>query len=287
MLFLWTFAILAFRHVLALNAEVGGFEALYLYSVYDYDATVRGAAENRVDPKAHDGDKAYDIEKFLKFVAPTRKVLDTDEDGNKIPGKWIELPRWDKVNWDAVQKDLDDLETIAYELLNANFSMSQAVLHRDDIDNPLGDEKTLTNQLVLIVDEAKALFGDAAKQKFEKVKTLIQAVGDVHRKAAADGLRNTFKNYKEFKEFNKIYTKTTDKAPVRAFQEIDMEKTFKENGKAGSRQVMSHLSDFRMSGARGGASDMQRRLDRQMNNIDNLQRNTQRLTPRPKRACTI
>ncbi|KAJ6789223.1 hypothetical protein PWT90_05833 [Aphanocladium album] len=290
MLLLWTFAVVALRFALASSAEVGAFEALYFFSAYDYGVEVGGAAKNRIASDAHNGDKAYGIQQFLKFIAPTRKFLERDEDGKQIPGKWTELPRWDKVDWDIVEKNPDDLEKIAYELINSNFTANNVNVEKIDVGKTFSDEKTLTNQLAIIVATIHSNFEDEidelAKKKFGRVNTVLQAVGDAHRKAAADGLRNSLQEYFKSKGKDyKIFTKPADKAPVRNSQEIDMEKTIKESGDG--KAVTGAISDWRRNSiANDGGDEAMKGLRRRLNGADNLQRARQSLIKRPKRACT-
>lgn len=289
--FLWTFAIVAFGRVLALNAEVGAFEALFLYTAYEFGFVVKPGQSN-IAPSMQDRDEPYKIEEFLKNIAPQRKVLQKDEDGKSIPGSWTQLPRWDKVDWSLINKDPKDLEQIAYELINSNFTVSYANSVDVLASNPAGFESSLITQLGIVLNNMQyEFFGGElkgpAKELFEgKVKPALQAIGNAHRKAASEGLKKTLQEHLDKSGRNwKLFTKKTDKAPVRGFTEIDMDKTVKESGNA--KDLTQSMKEYRMAGANPAANKESARLNRFMNRADILQKTLQTLELAVRRTCAV
>lgn len=110
-------------------------------------------------------------------------------------------------------------------------------------------------------------------------------MGDALRRDAAERLKDTLVKFlKASGRDYKFSFKDSDKAPVRKYQELDIKQTLKDSGNA--REVTDALKEFRSTGTQTSESDL-RSVNNRLNNIDNVQRSRLRLTPRPKRACTI
>ncbi|KAJ3485540.1 hypothetical protein NLG97_g6790 [Lecanicillium saksenae] len=282
LLHIWALLAFTLHHVAADMAEVGAFEALFYHSAYLFEVEVRGLGQTVIGNGVKNGDQPCTMEEFLTYIAPTRKVLARGADGRKIPGHWIDLPRWDKVDWNLIESNPDDLEAIAYELIHSNFTSAYAQIDKTKAAaNPLGDEKTLTNELALVVAAAKELgdIDEKAKKLFNKVTLTLQAVSDSHRKRVADLLISVMSDYLNNKGNPFRFSfKDTDKKPVRKFREIDMEATFGFNDE---KEVSSQMRQMRSESKVASVKD----LNRQLNNIDNLQRTRQRLTPIRRRTC--
>lgn len=66
-----------------------------------------------------------------------------------------------------------------------------------------------------------------------------------------------------------------EKSPVRTHRQIDIDRTIRESGNPGA--VADAVRGFRMSGANGAGTP----LNRNMNNVDNLQRGRTALGKQP------
>lgn len=289
LLCLWAFLALAIQNVSADMAEVGAFEALFFYSAYRFEAEAMGLDKTYIARGTGNGNEPYNLQQFITYIAPTRKVLERDEDGKQIPGRWIDLPRWDKVDWDKIESNIEDLEAVAYELIHSNFTSAYA---QWDLavaaDSPFSDAATLTNQLTFLVSSANDNIKDKTKnikKLYEKCTSTLQAISDSHRKAASKAISDNLAKFIHMRGRDyKLFFKNSDKLPVRAFRELDMEKTLANL--SNRRDFTKLLTGFRNIGAQSDMKDIVR-LNKRLNNIDNLQKTRQRLTPRPKRACTI